>query len=233
MAYVSKVWTNRQSEYPNRRVITHEDLTQEVVSVNRSEGTIYQVGDAVDAQNMNGLESRISAGFNEKQDTLTAGTGITITGNVISATGGGGSTALDDLTDVDISNPSNGQALIYDSANSKWINGTGGGSSTLAGLTDVTVTLPTDGQMLKYDSTSDKWLNVDIPLPWKDITGTLVAGNTTLTLSDASITTNSTIQCFYGVDGIDDPQKSVSTGSITLTFAAALSADLAVKVRVS
>lgn len=38
--------------------------------------------------------------------------------------GGGGSTTLAGLTDVDISNPTNGQVLIYNSNLGKWVNGT-------------------------------------------------------------------------------------------------------------
>lgn len=41
--------------------------------------------------------------------------------------GGGGSSTLAGLTDVDISNPSDGQTLVYDAASSKWVNGSGGG----------------------------------------------------------------------------------------------------------
>lgn len=41
--------------------------------------------------------------------------------------GGGGSSTLAGLTDVDLTTPADGEALIYDSANSKWINGQGGG----------------------------------------------------------------------------------------------------------
>ncbi|MBO4863858.1 MAG: phage tail protein [Eubacterium sp.] len=45
--------------------------------------------------------------------------------------GGGGASALDDLTDVDITSPADGQVLKYDSTNSKWVNanesGGGGG----------------------------------------------------------------------------------------------------------
>lgn len=42
--------------------------------------------------------------------------------------GGGGASALDDLTDVNITSATlaNGQVLKYDSANSEWVNGTGG-----------------------------------------------------------------------------------------------------------
>lgn len=45
--------------------------------------------------------------------------------------GGGGSSTLAGLTDVDLSSPTDGQGLIYDATNSKWINGTvsGGGGS--------------------------------------------------------------------------------------------------------
>ena len=36
--------------------------------------------------------------------------------------GGGGSSTLSGLTDVDISNPSNGQTLVYNSTSGKWEN---------------------------------------------------------------------------------------------------------------
>lgn len=47
--------------------------------------------------------------------------------------GGGGSTTLAGLTDVDISNPSNGQTLVYNSTSGKWENGAGGGVMILQG----------------------------------------------------------------------------------------------------
>lgn len=43
--------------------------------------------------------------------------------------GGGGSSALSGLTDVDISNPSDGQTLVYNATSGKWENGAGGGAS--------------------------------------------------------------------------------------------------------
>ena len=39
-----------------------------------------------------------------------------------SSGGGGGSSALTDLDDVNISSPSDGQVLRYDSASGKWVN---------------------------------------------------------------------------------------------------------------
>lgn len=40
--------------------------------------------------------------------------------------GGGGSSTLAGLTDVDISNPTNGQTLVYNATSGKWENGSGG-----------------------------------------------------------------------------------------------------------
>lgn len=42
---------------------------------------------------------------------------------MLAGSGGGGASALTDLSDVDISYPYDGQSLIYDSANQKWVNG--------------------------------------------------------------------------------------------------------------
>lgn len=45
-----------------------------------------------------------------------------------SAKGGpGGASTLSGLTDVDISNPANGQTLVYNATSGKWENGAGGG----------------------------------------------------------------------------------------------------------
>lgn len=72
----------------------------------------------------------------------------------------GGSSTLAGLTDVDLTNPTDGQILVYDAETQKWVNGNGsGGSSTLSGLTDVDLTSPADGQVLVYDATSQKWVN--------------------------------------------------------------------------
>ena len=52
--------------------------------------------------------------------------------------GGGGASALNDLSDVDISSPTDGQALLYDANNQEWVNGTvqggGGGGGGISGL---------------------------------------------------------------------------------------------------
>ena len=63
MAFVKKVWKDRIAEYINRRLITKEDGTQELVTVARNEGNISQEGDAFNAANMNDLEERIANEF--------------------------------------------------------------------------------------------------------------------------------------------------------------------------
>lgn len=64
-----------------------------------------------------------------------------------------------------------------------------------------------------------------------EVTGTLLAGTTTLVLSDASITSTSTLDVFTDVYGISPTDMVATTGSVTLTFEAQES-DLGVKVRV-
>lgn len=66
---------------------------------------------------------------------------------------------------------------------------------------------------------------------YTDVTGTLNAGSTSITLSNAAITTSSTIEVFNDLD-VPYNSKTLSTGSITLTFDAQQS-NMSVKVRVS
>lgn len=66
---------------------------------------------------------------------------------------------------------------------------------------------------------------------WTDITGTLTAGQTSVTLSDVSITTSSTIDVYTETD-LDYNSITVAEGSVTITFDAQ-SSDVGVKVRVS
>jgi len=70
---------------------------------------------------------------------LTETTDKTLVGaiNEIAQGGGGGSSTLAGLTDVDLTSPTDGQALVYDAYNSKWINGTGGGSANMTELTQA------------------------------------------------------------------------------------------------
>lgn len=70
MAFIQKTWKDRVSEFINRRTFTKEDGTTELVTVERSEGTISQEGDAFSAKNMNDLEQRIADEFDEINNTI-------------------------------------------------------------------------------------------------------------------------------------------------------------------
>ena len=70
MGFTKKTWKNRIAEYINRRLITMEDGSTNLVTVARDEGTISQEGDAFNAANMNDLEDRIEAEFNEVTQSL-------------------------------------------------------------------------------------------------------------------------------------------------------------------
>lgn len=69
---------------------------------------------------------------------------------------------------------------------------------------------------------------------WTDVTGTLQAGNTTITLSDYMILASSTIDVYVNdvFYGVNPTSISIVAGSVTLTFEAQTS-DMAVKVRVT
>jgi hypothetical protein len=132
MAFVTRTWKDRISEYPNRRTINDGTVTK-VVTVGRDEGTVTETGDAYNATNMNDLETRIA-------------------------------------------------------------NAIGGA--------------------------------------WTEVTGTLTAGQTSLVLSNAAITTSSTIDYYTNYYGVNPVAVSVETGKVTLTFEAQ-DVDISVKVRVS
>lgn len=70
MAFSLKTWVNRISEYPNRRKLTHEDGSTEVVTVARAEGQISTEGNAFSAEEMNDLEKRIADEFSSTNLSL-------------------------------------------------------------------------------------------------------------------------------------------------------------------
>ena len=71
MAFSLKTWVNRISEYPNRRKLTHEDGSTELVTVARAEGQISAEGNAFSAEEMNDLENRINDEFEDITQSLT------------------------------------------------------------------------------------------------------------------------------------------------------------------
>ena len=67
---------------------------------------------------------------------------------------------------------------------------------------------------------------------YTELTGTLTAGSTSLTLSNAGISESSTIDYYTNYYGVNPTGVFVSSGSVTLAFEAQ-DIDISVKVRVS
>jgi len=148
-----------------------------------------------------------------------------------------GATDLDDLTDVDITTPSEGDTLIYDSTNSKWVNGAGGGGGSAKQTAVTQAQYNALVQAGTVDPTMEYFITDGIPaqvFPWTEITGTLTAGQTSLVFSNATITTNSTIDVYVedSFYGVNPTAVTLATGSVTLTFNEQAS-DMLVKVRIS
>lgn len=102
-------------------------------------------------------------------------------------------------------------------------------------ISELANALMTDISYASLDTASKKIIgaiNEVASGAYTEVTGTLVTGATSITLSDASITTTSTIDIYVSTFGIQPVNAVVSTGSITLTFLAQAS-DIEVKVRVS
>ena len=69
--------------------------------------------------------------------------------------GGGGASALADLTDVALSSPTNGQALVYNATSGKWENQTIGGGGGGGTLTSIGLVMPTGFSVSPATLTAD------------------------------------------------------------------------------
>ena len=176
--------------------------------------------------------------------TFADATGFTITSDYSSGYFKYRDTLAQSGDDISTLNPGTGETLTFEdiwegsigsSAGSltniriddKVYTISGGGGTTVVANPSGTAT----ADLTKLQVGNDIYAIPSGSSPYTDVTGTLTAGSTSITLSDASITTSSTIEVF---DDLDIPynSKTLSTGSITLTFDAQQS-NMSVKVRVS
>lgn len=95
---------------------------------------------------------------------------------------------LADVTDVDVTNKTNGYALQYDSTSGKiklqpLPAGNGSGATSMSGLSDVDVTTvsPTEGVVLQYKSGKWKPISLDAAVPSGIDGGTFLAPDNTTT----------------------------------------------------
>lgn len=92
---------------------------------------------------------------------------------------------------------------------------TSGGTSALDDLTDVDIATPSDGQVLSYNSTSGKWENSNSSGGYFDITGTLTAGSTSITLGNDRVTATSTTEVFTDTPDVDYNTKTMISTDVT------------------
>lgn len=71
----------------------------------------------------------------------------------------GGATELDELNDVTITTPDEGEVLVFDAGSNQWTNQ----PNLLATLGDVNITNLQDGEIIAYDQGSDRWINKPEP----------------------------------------------------------------------
>ena len=87
---------------------------------------------------------------------------------------------ISDISNVNITSPQDGQALVYDNATQKWIAGTVGAAyipiSTLETLDDVSLNNLNVGQTISYDGF--KWVPTNVPQDLSDISDVDLTGAT-------------------------------------------------------
>ena len=134
--------------------------------------------------------------------------------------GGGGASALTDLSDVSVSSPSNGQALKYNSSTNKWENSNDVGAVIDDSTTSATKVWSSNKVNTELGKKEDAFTIVS---------GTLTAGQTSITLNSEAITANSNIMVFTSPNEIYHSAMVATTGSVTVTFDAQAS-DVSVRV---
>jgi len=143
----------------------------------------YDGTDWVNANESTG--STVSVTQVQSTGTKIATITVDSVGTDLYAPTGGGSSTLEDLTDVNITSVSDGQVLKYDSSSSKWVNGTGGGGGT-SDYTDLTNKPQINGVTLSGDKDSE-----DLGIVWEGTQSQYDAivtkdPNTTYFITDAS-----------------------------------------------
>lgn len=98
----------------------------------------------------------------------------------------------------------------------------------LSKLSDVNFSNLSDGQVVTYNETEDKWENRDAS-GRKTALGKLTAGETTVTIYNADITPDSTVDAYTSIDGVNYTSITLNSGNAVLTYPAQ-SSDMRVKL---
>ena len=159
-----------------------------------------------------------SGSYNELENVPKIN-GVSVSGNH-TAQYYGCASKLNDLTDVILSNEIlDDSVLVYSTVLEKWYN------TKMDYVFMINKPTINNVQLIGNLSTSDLKI-------YTDYEATLTAGNTTVTISNAAITGNETIDVYTNVFGINPTIIVASSGSIVLTFPVQAN-DIQVKVRLS
>ena len=100
-----------------------------------------------------------------------------------------------DLKDINITDPQNGQILIYDSVSNTWKNGSPSATSTsLDDLSNVSIDNIQNNQILKYDAENQVWVNANGGAVSVDHLGDIGDVNLTNVQNGQVIVWNNTLQ---------------------------------------
>lgn len=121
--------------------------------------------------------------------------------------GTGGSTALSDLVDVALSNPTNGQALVYNATTGKWTNQTIGGGAdmatvwqALAAATNEQINISHLANALSGYAQTSALANY-LPIAGGTVTGNLSVGGTLAVTGAATLSSSITAGSFVKSGG--------------------------------
>lgn len=164
---MTKPATNEQ--YDVTIVNANTDIIDTQMYNNQQSAAKVMVGATANAD---GESGRVPAPTSADKDKYLKGDGTWDT----PSGGGGGSSTLAGLTDVSISSPTDGQALVYDATNQVWINGNvscGGGSFTetplFTGGTSGTRTFTLSSAFTNYDYIAIYYSHNDGQTTYQDV----------------------------------------------------------------
>lgn len=164
-------------------------------------------------------DSGVPKGILDKIPTSIGTTGQAIVVNS-AGTGlefGSVSSTLEGLTDTNITSPTDGQALIYDSNSSKWINGAGGGGDTVTGKT---VTLGATGVAVIQVNGVDAG-SVSLPSSSTSGAGIVQLTNSTSSTSTTTAATPNSVKSAYDLAAGAIPKSTGTTGGDIIYFTSA------------
>lgn len=190
-----------------------------------SKGHTFTSGEVVTPTKLNNLVDNATIGDGTISTAMIADDAVTAdkiaTGAVTSdalASGVGGASAINDLTDVDTSSvaPTDGQALVWDNANSQWEPGTVSGGGTVTYLSSPSTLLDVSG--LSAQANNNTYVTYTIPSSVPSTAGSVVLRVITSADEDevtvhakTSSWSERKVGWSYGPNNADDASGDVNT----------------------